>query len=72
MLNPRVSRIILSEWFGCSLGVLMVACVALAVHEDRPPTGFERAVSYGSLIIVGGWLLIKGWSMRRTRGVKRR
>jgi hypothetical protein len=49
MLNPRVSRILLSEWFGFSLAVLMVVCVAIGVRDDRPSTEFERAVSYGSI-----------------------
>ena len=36
MTNPRVSRILLSEWFGFSLAVLMIACLAIGVHDDRP------------------------------------
>ena len=72
MANPRVSRILLSEWFGFSLAVLMVACVAIGVHDDRPPTEFERAISYSSMAIVSGWFLVKGWSMWRVSGVKPR
>ena len=72
MLNPRVSRILLSEWFGFSLAVLMVVCVAIGVRDDRPSTEFERAVSYGSMVVVGGWFLIKGWSIWRVRGAKPR
>ena len=72
MANRWVVRMLLTEWFGCSLVVLMVACVAIGVHDVLAPTEFERALAYGSLTVAGRWLLIKGWSMSRASGAKRR
>jgi hypothetical protein len=60
----------MSEWFGFSLAVLMIACVANGVHDDRPPTGIERVIAAGSIGIVFGWFFIKSWSMWRVRGAK--
>ncbi len=72
MADSRVSRILLSEWFGLSLAILMIACVANGVHDTRPPTGIEQAIAYCSIGIVGGWFLIKGWSIWCVRGAKPR
>jgi hypothetical protein len=59
----KVSRILLSEWFGFSLAVLMVACLAMAVHDDRPATEIEQTMFYLSFAIVIGWFITKGWSI---------
>jgi hypothetical protein len=49
-----------------------VGTVASGVHDSRPPTEIQSVVAYGSMAIVGGWFLIKGWSICRGRGAKRR
>jgi len=63
MAISRVSPVLLSEWFGFSLGVLMVACLVISVRDDRPPSGFEQTIVYVSLAIVTGWFLVSGWSV---------
>jgi hypothetical protein len=68
MADSRISRILLSEWIGLLLAVLMIVCITNGVHDNRPPTWIERAVAYGSIGIVSGWFLIKGWSMCCVRG----
>jgi hypothetical protein len=72
MADSRGSRILLSEWLGFSLAVLMVACVTNGVHDNRPPTGIARVSAYGSIGIMSGWFHIKGWSMWCVRGAKPR
>jgi hypothetical protein len=67
-----VARILLSEWFGCSLALLMAACVGSSLHDSRPSTEIERAISYGSIAVASAWLSIKGWHMWSSRTAKGR
>jgi Domain of unknown function (DUF4375) len=63
-------RILMSQWFGFVLAVLMVACVGSSLHDSRPPTEIENAISYGSIAVTGAWFLVKSWHMWNSRGAK--
>jgi hypothetical protein len=63
-------RILMSQWFGFVLAVLMVACVGSSLHDSRPPTEIENAISYGSIAVTGAWFLVKSWHMWNSREAK--
>ena len=65
-----VARSLLSEGFGLLLTCLMVLCLAIAVHDDRASSPPEQVIAYGSMGLLGAWLIAKGlvwWHADRKR-----
>jgi hypothetical protein len=65
-MSARLRRIVLSEWMGLPLTLLIAASLAVGLHEQRPSTIGEESFMYSSIALTAGWLMMWLWSRRQT------
>jgi hypothetical protein len=63
-----MTRLLLSEWFGAVLTLLLGCVMTYTVRSDRGPTPLESALSYTGIAALIAWLFaygIKAWRHQR-------
>jgi hypothetical protein len=62
-----MKRLLLSEWFGICLTLLMAGIFVHAIRSDRGPTPFESALSYTGIAVSTAWFIAYGINAWRTQ-----
>ena len=64
-------RLLLSDWVGGSLTLLLGVCLLFAIHDHTPSTPSQKIAVETSMATLGAWVLVKSFDRWRVhRGAR--